>query len=125
MTSALTRIFGLARLPLVEDVVHDALCRALEVWKFTGVPENPSAWLMTTAKNRAVDVIRREKTARHLAPDLVHVMSTEWSLVPAVEEAFRDEVVRDEMLRMMFACCHTRIAEETQIALMLNLLGGF
>ena len=64
MVAALTRIFGLHNLALAEDVVQDAFCRALEVWKFRGVPENPSAWLMATAKNRALDVLRRERTAR-------------------------------------------------------------
>src|SRR5215510_7185702 len=68
MIAALTRIFGVHNLSLAEDVVQDALCRALEVWKLRGMPENPSAWLMTTAKNRAVDVLRRERRARAFAP---------------------------------------------------------
>ena len=66
MVATLTRIFGVHNLALAEDVVQDAFCRALEVWKFRGVPENPSAWLMATAKNRALDVLRRERTARTL-----------------------------------------------------------
>jgi predicted RNA polymerase sigma factor len=66
----LTRIFGVHNLALAEDVVQDAFCRALEVWKFRGVPENPSAWLMATAKHRALDVLRRERTARTFAPEL-------------------------------------------------------
>jgi RNA polymerase sigma-70 factor (ECF subfamily) len=125
MTSALTRIFGLHNLPLVEDVVNDALCRALEVWKYRGLPDNPSAWLMAAAKNRAIDALRRERTARALAPDLAELLSTEWALVPTVGELFGEDALRDEQLRMMFACCHARLGEETQIALMLNLLGGF
>ena len=64
MVAALTRIFGVHNLALAEDVVQDAFCRALEVWKVRGIPDNPAAWLMTTAKNRALDVIRRERTAR-------------------------------------------------------------
>jgi predicted RNA polymerase sigma factor len=56
-----TRIFGVHNLALAEDVVQDAFCRALEVWAFRGVPENPSAWLMAAAKNRALDVLRRER----------------------------------------------------------------
>jgi predicted RNA polymerase sigma factor len=70
MVSALTRVFGVHNLALAEDVVQDAFCRALEVWKFRGVPENPSAWLMATAKNRALDVLRRQRTAVTLAPEL-------------------------------------------------------
>jgi predicted RNA polymerase sigma factor len=65
MISALTRIFGVHNLALAEDVVQDGFCRALEVWKFRGVPDShPSAWLMATTKNRALDVLRRERSAR-------------------------------------------------------------
>lgn len=70
MVSALTRLFGVHNLALAEDVVQDAFCRAFDVWKFHGVPENPSAWLMATAKHRALDVLRRERTARKYAPEL-------------------------------------------------------
>src|SRR5215467_13380052 len=70
MVAAVTRIFGVQNLPLAEDVVQEAFCRAMEVWKFRGVPENPSAWLMATAKNCALDVLRRDRTARSYAPAL-------------------------------------------------------
>ena len=70
MVAVLTRIFGVHNLALAEDVVQDAFCRALEVWKFQGMPENPQAWLMATAKNRALDVLRRERTALHSPPSL-------------------------------------------------------
>ena len=70
MIATLTRIFGVHNLALAEDVVQDAFCCALEVWKFRGLPENPSAWLMATAKNRALDVLRRERTAHTFAPEL-------------------------------------------------------
>ena len=59
MIAALTRIFGVQNLTLAEDVVQDAFCRALEVWKTQGVPQNPAAWLMATAKHRALDIVRR------------------------------------------------------------------
>ena len=70
MVAALTRVFGVHNLPLVEDVVQDAFCRAMEVWKFRGMPETPAAWLMAVAKNRALDVLRRERTARTFAPEM-------------------------------------------------------
>jgi RNA polymerase sigma-70 factor (ECF subfamily) len=70
MVATLTRIFGVANLALVEDVVQDALCRALETWKIRGVPDDPPAWLMATAKNRALDFLRRERTARTFAPEV-------------------------------------------------------
>ena len=77
IVATLTRIFGVHNLALAEDVVQDAFCRALEVWKFRGVPENPSAWLMVTAKNRALDVLRRERTARTFAPELGRFLESE------------------------------------------------
>ena len=125
MVAALTRVFGVHNLALAEDVVQDAFCRALEVWKFRGVPENPSAWLMTAAKNRALDVLRRERTARTFAPELGRLLESEWTLVPAVEELFGANAIKDDLLRMMFSCCHPRLQEEAQVALALNILCGF
>src|SRR6187200_1830000 len=88
LVAALTRVFGVHNLALAEDVVQDAFCRALEIWKVRGIPDNPSAWLMTTAKHRAIDVVRRGRTARTFAPDLARVLESEWTLAPAVAEAF-------------------------------------
>jgi RNA polymerase sigma factor (sigma-70 family) len=125
MVSTLTRIFGVQNLALAEDVVQDAFCRALEVWKFQGVPENPSAWLMATAKNRAVDVLRRERTARTFAPELGRWIDSEWTLVPSVAEMFGEHAIQDDQLRMMFSCCHPKLPEEAQVALILHILCGF
>ena len=123
MVAALTRIFGLHNLALAEDVVQDAFCRALEVWKVGGIPPNPSAWLMTTAKNRALDVLRRDHTARTFAPEIGRLRDAEWA--SAVDAAFGADVIRDEQLRMMFSCCHPKLAEDVQVALVLNILCGF
>jgi RNA polymerase sigma factor (sigma-70 family) len=125
MVAALTRIFGVHNLALAEDVVQDAFCRALEVWKARGVPENPSAWLMTAAKNRALDVVRRERTSRDFAPEIARLLETEWTLASAVAESFAEHTIRDEQLRMMFSCCDPRLPEEVQVALILNILCGF
>jgi RNA polymerase sigma-70 factor (ECF subfamily) len=125
MVAALTRVFGVHNLALAEDVVHDAFCRALEVWSFRGMPDNPSAWLMATAKNRALDVLRRERTARTFAPELGRLLDSEWTLVPTVDEQFGDHAIKDDLLRMMFSCCHPRLPEEAQVALVLNILCGF
>ncbi len=111
MVATLARIFGVHNLALAEDVVQDAFCRALEVWKFRGVPDNPSAWLMATARNRALDVLRRERTARTSAPELSRLLET--------------EAIPDDELRMMFSCCHPRLPEVAQVALMLHILCGF
>src|SRR2546430_1300006 len=125
MVATLTRVFGVNNLALAEDVVQDAFCRALEVWKFRGVPENPSAWLMATAKNRALDVLRRERTARTFASELARLLESEWTLAPAVAESFAPQAIKDDQLRMMFSCCHPRLPEEAQVALMLHILCGF
>src|SRR5262245_44418140 len=87
LIAALTRIFGVHNLALAEDVVQDAFCRALEVWKVRGVPDNPAAWLMSVAKHRALDVIRREQTARTFADEFSRALASEWTLVPALDEA--------------------------------------
>src|SRR5579864_7891822 len=125
LVATVTRIFGVHNLALAEDVVQDAFCRALEVWKFRGVPENPSAWLMVTAKNRALDVLRRERTARTFAPELSRFLESEWTLTPTVEESFAPQAIKDDQLRMMFSCCHPRLPEEAQVALVLHILCGF
>ena len=125
MVAVLTRIFGVNNLELAEDVVQDAFCRALEVWKFRGMPENPAAWLMATAKNRALDVLRRERTARTFAPELERFIESEWTLAPTVAELFVAHAIEDDLLRMMFSCCHPRLPEEAQVALVLHILCGF
>ena len=125
MVAALTRVFGVHNLALAEDVVQDALCRALEVWKLRGVPENPAAWLMATAKNRALDLVRRDRTARTFAPELGWLLSSEWTTAPVVAELFGPNEIADDQLRLMFSCCHPRLSEEAQVALILNILCGF
>jgi RNA polymerase sigma factor (sigma-70 family) len=125
LVAALTRVFGVHNLALAEDVVQDAFCRALEVWKVRGVPDNPAAWLMTVARHRALDVVRRERTARTFAPDISRMLDSEWTLSPAVHQAFEVHAIRDEQLRMMFSCCDPALPEHTQVALILNILCGF
>jgi RNA polymerase sigma-70 factor (ECF subfamily) len=125
MVAALTRVFGVHNLALAEDVVQDALCRALEVWKLRGVPDNPAAWLMAAAKNRALDMVRRERTARTFAPELGWLLSSEWTTAPVVAQLFGPDELADDQLRLMFSCCHPRLSEEAQVALILNMLCGF
>ena len=125
LLAALTRIFGIHNLDMAEDVVQDAFCRALDVWKMSGLPENPSAWLMTTAKNRALDLLRRERTARTFAPELGRLLESEWTVAPVVEELFANNAIKDDLLRMMFSCCSPRLPEEAHVALILNILCGF
>ena len=125
MVAALTRLLGVHNLSLAEDVVQEAFCRAAEVWKFHGAPDNPAAWLMATAKNCALDAVRRERTARTFAPELGRHLQSEWTLAPVVETFFAPDAIKDDLLRMMFTCCHPRLPEAAQVALILHVLCGF
>src|SRR5207245_11712321 len=101
MVAALIRALGTQNAQLAEDAVQDVLCTALEAWKFGGVPENPSAWLMRAAKNRAIDLVRRGALQGRLAPAL----ESEWTLVPAIDAAFDEHAIEDDELRLVFSCC--------------------
>jgi RNA polymerase sigma-70 factor (ECF subfamily) len=125
LVSALTRIFGVHNVALAEDVTQDALCRALAVWRFSGVPDDPAAWLMAVAKNRALDILRHDKTARRFAPELGFLLDSEWTLAPTVVDLFEPRAVTDGELRMMFSCCAPGLPEEAQVALILHILCGF
>jgi len=125
LVSALTRIFGVHNVALAEDVTQDALCRALSVWRFSGVPDDPAAWLMAVAKNRALDILRHDKTARRFAPELGFLLDSEWTLAPTVIDLFEPRAVTDGELRMMFSCCAPGLPEEAQVALILHILCGF
>jgi RNA polymerase sigma factor (sigma-70 family) len=125
MVAVLTGIFGVHNFTLAEDAVQDAFCRAIEVWKYRGVPDNPSAWLMAVAKNRALDVLRRQRTARTYAPEFGRLLESEWTVAPVVEAQFAETAIKDGVLRMMFSCCQPRLREEAQVGLILHILGGF
>jgi RNA polymerase sigma-70 factor (ECF subfamily) len=125
MVATLTRVFGVANLALVEDVVQDAVCRALETWKIRGVPDDPGAWLMRTAKNRALDRFRREQTARVYEAQVTRHVESEQALRAQVDEIDPAATIPDDQLRLMFSCCDPRLTEESQVALVLSILCGF
>src|ERR1700756_3486 len=95
LVAALTRIFGVHNLALAEDVVQDAFCRAMEVWKVRGVPDSPGAWLMSVAKHRALDIVPRERSARTFEAEIGRALESEWTLVPTIEEAFAAPTIQD------------------------------
>jgi RNA polymerase sigma factor (sigma-70 family) len=123
MVSYLTRIVGLGRLDLAEDVVQDTLCRALETWSIRGLPDNPSAWLMRVARNRAIDILRRDEQFRYFTPELSYLLKLREDL-PVEAPAFEKEI-HDDQLRMMFSCCHPELSIEAQVTLILKTLCGF
>ena len=125
MVSVLTRIFGAHNIDLVEDVVQDTLLKALEQWRFSGIPDNPSGWLYTVAKNKALDLIRREKLKNSFTEDISYLLKSEYTVIPTLHELFTESEIQDDQLRMMFVCCHPSISQETQVALILKTLCGF
>jgi RNA polymerase sigma-70 factor (ECF subfamily) len=123
MVATLTGIFGIEHLNLAEDVVQEALSRALQTWPYRGVPENPPAWIMRASQNLALDVIRREKIFRAKEAEITRLMEPAGS---ASETAiFPEHEIADDRLRMMFVCCHPVIPPEAQVALALKTLCGF
>src|SRR5882724_4065468 len=123
MVAILTRIFGIEHLNLAEDVVQEALARALQTWPFYGVPKNPSAWIMRASRNLALDVVRRRKVFQTKEAEIIRMMDRESAA--ADEAIFSDEEIRDDRLRLMFVCCHPAIPEDAQVALALKTLCGF
>src|SRR5512145_1157279 len=102
---------------LAEDALQDALVNALERWEIDGVPRNPGAWLMTVAKRRAIDRLRRASTEERKAAILDDPLTED-------DETEMDNSIPDERLKLMFTCCHPALALEAQVALTLHTLGG-
>jgi len=125
LVAVLTRIFGAHNLTLAEDVVQDVLVKAIEQWSTAGVPDNPTGWLFTAAKNKAIDTIRRYRRQRTFAADISSLLESEYTAAFTLNTCFEDEEIQDDQLRMMFACCHPDIAAEGQIALIMKTLCGF
>ena len=114
--ATLIRVTG--QVELAQDAAQDAMVRALETWPRDGVPDNPRGWLLVTAKRRAVDIIRRE--ARRAGKETEAMMFAD----PVPGPAEPPEVIRDDLLRLVFTCCHPALALEAQVALALRTLGG-
>ena len=123
MVATLTGIFGVEHLNLAEDVVQEALARALQTWPFYGVPQNPAAWIMRASRNLALDVVRRQKVFRDKEAEIVRLMDRPEA--PPDQTVILDQEIADDRLRMMFVCCHPVVPAEAQVAMALNTLCGF
>ncbi|MBD3402302.1 sigma-70 family RNA polymerase sigma factor [candidate division GN15 bacterium] len=122
IVAVLTRIFGIDRLAMVEDVVQDALIAALKNWPYNGIPDNPGGWLITAARNRALDLIRREKSLAEKQPDIAR------QLYHSLQDTISDRDphgLADDQLRLMFACCHPSLPADSRVMIVLKLLCGF
>jgi RNA polymerase sigma factor (sigma-70 family) len=120
-------ITGLSRMlrdvPLAEDLTQDALLAALEHWPKAGLPENPGAWLMATAKRRALDQLRRCRMLARKHEIVAHDMAREEQAMPDLDSALDDDI-GDELLRLVFTACHPRLAREARAALALRMICG-
>ena len=121
-------IAGLARIVgdvgLAEDLAQDALVAAMEKWPSSGVPENPGAWLMATAKNRAIDRLRREKTYERKQEEVARDTGALFAMERSDFEVAADDEIGDDLLALIFTCCHPLLSREARVALTLRLLGG-
>lgn len=125
LTAVLTRIFGSHNLELAEDVVQDTLLEAIKGWNYKGIPENPTAWLYKVAKNKALNIINREKYKKEYTSEVAHFLKSEWTANAALENLFSETEIQDDQLRMMFTCCHPSISSDSQVSLTLKTLCGF
>src|SRR5262245_23866135 len=121
LVAVLTRSLGVRRLDLAEDVVQAALMQALQTWSRRGVPEDAAGWLYRTARNLAIDALRREQAHAQALPRLAGEAERD---SPPPEAHFADEI-GDEPLRLLFACCHEEVPAESRVALALKALCGF
>jgi RNA polymerase sigma-70 factor, ECF subfamily len=121
-------IAGLARLTgdvgLAEDLAQDALVAALEKWPESGVPDNPGAWLMATAKHRAIDLFRRNERLAKKQEQLAHDVGLQLAMDGADLDAALDDEIGDDLLALIFTCCHPVLSTDARVALTLRLLGG-
>ncbi len=124
MVAVLSRLLGINHLETAQDIVQDTLLQAMGTWAYNGLPENPAAWLMKVAKNKAIDHIRRESRFAAISPKYAYLLQSELAIVPTINNLFLDHEIADSQLRMIFACCHPAIPQESQIALTLKTLCG-
>src|ERR1700751_5876660 len=121
-------IAGLARIVrdvgVAEELAQDALVAALERWPESGVPDNPGAWLMATAKHRAIDYFRRNKLLERKHEELGRELKTQQEAAVANFEITQDDDIGDDLLRLVFISCHPVLSTEARVALTLRLLGG-
>jgi RNA polymerase sigma factor (sigma-70 family) len=125
LVAVLTKLFGPQNLQLAEDVVQDTLLKAFNHWKINGLPENPTAWLFTVARNKAVDVLRQQKRQYQFSKNMAPLLQSGYTLAPTVKEFVNTNTIDDDQLRMMFVCCHPSLAAEAQVSLILKTLCGF
>jgi len=123
MVAYLTRLLGPEHLDLAEEVVQEALLKALQNWPYSGIPDNPAGWLFRVARNAALDAIRHRTVVRR---DVASYVSTKPDVeVALLDDAALEEQLRDDELRMVLMCCHPALSQDSRVALSLKTVGGF
>ncbi|MBO6517897.1 MAG: sigma-70 family RNA polymerase sigma factor [Bacteroidia bacterium] len=127
MTAVLTKIFGMKHIDFAEDMVQDTFATAINSWSLNGIPENPSAWLYKVARNKATDQIRRNRFTADLdiTEENRQLLSSEYTVELTMNKLWLEDTIKDDLLRMMFACCDDGISIDSQITLVLKTLCGF
>ena len=122
LIASLTRI--VRDVGLAEDLAQDALEAAIRQWPDSGIPDRPAAWLMATAKHRAIDTMRRRTTAQRKVEELGRDLELDHESQPDLDSAIDDAAIDDDLLRLVFICCHPVLSVDARVALTLRLLGG-
>lgn len=121
IVSVIARYIGTNNVETAEDIVQETLLKAVDHWQHHGIPENPQAWLYTTAKNHTLNILKRKKYKIQYKS----LLQQEENQIALEKLEISEELIKDEQLKMMFACCHPDISEHSQIALILKILCGF
>lgn len=124
MTAVLSRMFGLSQIDIVLDVVQDTFETALSKWRFSGIPDNPSGWLMQVAKNKAFNNFKRENKTQAFSPS-VYLNHFDKSFENQFDILLSPKEIKDSQLRLLFTCCHPDFSTKNQIIITLNILCGF
>ena len=120
--SVLVKHFGIDEIELAEDIASDTFATAAQIWPLKGVPSNPVAWLYTVARNKTVNILKRQMVFKgQISPELIKAHTSEE--IP--EPDLSDQNITDSQLQMMFAICHHSISQEAQVGLALRILCGF
>ena len=124
LVAVLTKVFGTYNMQLAEDVVQDTYIKAFKHWKENGLPQNPAAWLFTVARNKATDVIRKQKREQQHFAEHAALLQSEYSLTATLHTLVNDHTLDDDRIRMMFVCCHPLLSAEMSITLILKTFCG-
>ena len=120
LVALLTNKFGISFLEQIEDAAQDTFLKAMQVWGYQSIPDNPTAWLFRVAQNRLIDVLRRDKKSSLMGDNPFPHKDTSKG-----NDVILDDMIEDSQLKMVFACCHPSLSQEHQIVLSLKLIGGF